>query len=441
MVQVDIISLPRGYELIMLFFAKLGQTLVKYHLTLAYFSWPTFSRPLKYAPTIGSRILYWFSLFSQMEALQELKARIGITNSCWCCWCPRSVTEKEEEEEKGMSHEVKSQLHVLHDPFSGATSQPKIPDGKVNDSLGFSTQAVREHRNAVDGDGIMHMLLYAGTNGALIVSGLEDAKAAFKSADYNILGFTDSGGLDSSDLWDNTIPIPAGEKRLIRPLEQYALHRVVSCGMQLKLLNPQDEDDGWFEAVRVNENLDLTEYRLDQLNSGITQYDEAGTVAPYGLLKKLETRDITNDPTYATGLLRDLGHVQFELHGRIDYHDFRRRHEADDLVNDDLGVVDQLGRVADFAAGSDNARQIVDQYIDPTYDMVYIRLHCRANSSTGDQEQGSRLHTNVVSNQEIYYPPGERDNRYHTMSPTVGSHAASLHFQARRANRSSVKLI
>ena len=36
------------------------------------------------------------------------------------------------------------QLAVYHNPFSRATKQPKIPDGKVTESLGFQTQAVKE---------------------------------------------------------------------------------------------------------------------------------------------------------------------------------------------------------------------------------------------------------------------------------------------------------
>lgn len=63
------------------------------------------------------------------------------------------------------------QLAVYHNPFSRATKQPKIPDGKVTESLGFQTQAVKELVPVTGGDGMLHLLMFAGQNCGLMVNG------------------------------------------------------------------------------------------------------------------------------------------------------------------------------------------------------------------------------------------------------------------------------
>ena len=442
---------------IMLFCPKLGQLVGFLHdptgpFYLSHFEWDTKIWELGYILGLFPYFIIWF-LLSLYMTVPKFESKVGITQSCWCpCFCFGFRFREIFDLFKGMSaNTVRDQLHVLHDPFSAATSQPKIPDGKVNDSLGFSTQAVREFRNE-EGINTLHMLLFAGSNTGLIVKGLEDPNAATRGADYLALGFTDSGGCNWKEIADSP-PSPGdvilgGAPKTITPLEGYAMHRVVSCGMQLKLLNSVEEDDGWWEAVRVNEQFATEDYQLDQVDAALGEQDSKGCVIPKGLLDKLTDRPLTNDPTYATGLLRDLERAQFELHGRLDYHDFRRRHASDDVAFEDLDIEDPAtgflpGEFIRFKEASDNAREIVDQYIDPSYDMVYLRLHCRERPGgpLTPTAQGSRLHTNVVSNQEIYYNSTERDNRYHTMSPSVGSAAVSLHFQSRRANRLSAKLI
>lgn len=366
-----------------------------------------------------------------------MQTRIGITDSCWCCWCPKK--KKEEEINQGMSNTLKKQLISVHDPFAGV-AQPKIPDGKCTNSLGFSSQAVTEFRNALNQD-TMHMLLFAGQNASLVVQHCEQnvpgGGAAIGTRNYYVLGFSDAGGCN----WVGVPQNPPGDwTALLNSNEKYALHRVVSCGLQCKLLNTQDEDDGWFEAVRINEQLNPEDYKLTTINNSVSRTG-GGCVAPVNLLNELTSREIVNDPSYATGTLRDLQSCQFNLHGRLDFHDFHNQMADVELTSADaVGALDATNiELASFAAGTDNAKNAINQWIDDSYDMIYLRLHCRTNADEfGNDNEGSRIHTNVVSNQEIYFETGERENRYHTTSYTIGSDAMSVHCQARRANQSAV---
>lgn len=186
---------------------------------------------------------------------------------------------------------------------------------------------------------------------------------------------------------------------------------------------------------------DTEEYRL--CTTG-TDGDIAnnGTIVPFGVLQNMATREIVNDPTYSTGLLRDLHRVQFELHGIGDEHPFRRMEQNHAMR---VGAITGLDKTATFSASFQNdnlqVKEMIRDYQDLSYDMIYLRFHCRGNQSASENLAGSRLHTNLVMNQEVYYETGERDNRYHTKTYSIGASATSLHCQARRASQHAAKLI
>lgn len=344
-----------------------------------------------------------------------------------------------------VSDMVADQLHMVHDPFSDRTNQPKIPDGKVNDSLGLHCKDVREFRNSETAgfNNKMHMLLFAGTNTSLCVVG-SDKPSGVGSRTYFLPGFTGASAVNWFGYDDGTTDFDVTDP------EKYALWRVVSTGLQLKLLNPTEEDDGWWEAVRINRTLDSSKWRLSTTNDGLDDIDRqlTGTLSPDQIVQELITTNLANDPTYSTGLLRDLHRVQFELHGRLDYHDFTSRRspmrmDGESFTNNPPGVGNDVALIA----GHDDACELINNFVDNSYDMVYIRLHCRENSPSPEPAgnpsslQGSRFHTNTVSNQEIYWPVEARENRFHTKSQTIGTGAMSVHFQGRRQMQNAATLI
>lgn len=350
-----------------------------------------------------------------------------------CCISIDAI-QKGKMSSKTSNSDLKDQLHMLHNPFAGKTSQPKIPDGKANESLGFSTQTVSEFGNE-PGETIMHMLLYPGMNAGLVV---DHTLNTISGRTYKIPGYTGSSGVDWSGLTDASMPFVKG-------VDDYALWRVVSQGLQLKLLNPTEQDDGWWEAVRVTVELDNTDYWASTADDSTSPSGSKGVLAPIGLLKStLQTQTLSNESSYSTGLLRDLHRVQFELHGQKDYHDFIHQREKLNIGASALDAVNATGAPfeATFNQGYATVSDAAQQFNDTSYDMVYIRLHCRPNSGTaGDGFEGSRFHTNVVSNQEIIFDHSKRESRFHTKSKSIGAAAASLNFQARRADQNAGKMI
>lgn len=333
--------------------------------------------------------------------------------------------------------DVKRQLHTFHNPFAGTTNQPKIPDGKATHSLGFQTQTVDEIVNGA-AIGTMHFIMYAGQNSGLVA--WDPATAITGTRRYFIPNFNNSGGPNWSGVADAT----AGGN--VVSTEAYAHWRMVSVGLQLKLLNTSEEDDGWWEAIRLTPELSEEDWLLTTAQNGTSLGTANDTMAPVGLLSggTLTGRSLANEPSYTTGLLRDLNRVQFELHGTKDYHDFIQCATNRGLDGADLAAVANTpgsNYEASFNAGSDKAKDLINQYVDTSYDMMYIRLHCRQNQVASETENGSRLHVNLIANQEVIYDSLERESRYQTRSHNIGAGAASVHADARRKTGQAAHII
>mgnify|MGYP000493856989 CR=1 FL=1 len=318
------------------------------------------------------------------------------------------------------------QLAVYHNPFARTTKQPKIPDGKVTESLGFQTQAVRETVAATGGDGILHMLLYPGQDAGLIITGDQQSNAAFTTQKYNVVGFTSSNNLNWS-----TLTTSGGTAT---KSERYALWRTVSQGMKLSLLNPAEEDDGWWEAIRVTEPRDPQDFALFTRDS-LANRSLAGTIAPLGKLENLKNDNLVNERSYATGLLRDLKDFHFNLNGITDHHDFRQQMTSYFFGANGTGTYDATDVHLPLTAGYIENQNMVNQWVDPGYDMIYVRIHGRTAGNL------SRLHVNVVSNQEITFDQTEKESRFQTGSANIGASAISAHATAKRANGAAAHIV
>jgi hypothetical protein len=318
------------------------------------------------------------------------------------------------------------QLAMYHDPFSRATKQPKIPDGKVTESLGFQTQAVRELIPVSTGNGRLDILLWPGMNCGVSVRGEEDADGAYSFSSSKTLnvGFVGSSGLNFAGM-TNT----GGQ---IDMIDQYAYWRIVSQGLRLSLLNPAEEDDGWWEAMRVNSSVDSEDWQLHHTDASGSKSVNA-VVAPTTLLSNLTTSQMVNERSYATGLLRDLKDHVFSLHPIKDDHDIKQQVEHRALSGDDV-TENPTDGLYNFERGRDDATDFIERVTDQSYDMIYIRIHGRNAPSK------SRLHMNVVSNQEITFAPGEREARFHTTSGNIGP-AMDTHIHARRSDGSAANIV
>jgi hypothetical protein len=345
---------------------------------------------------------------------------------------------------KVSASEVERQLSVFHDPFSRATRHPKIPDGTTPFSFGFSSSVVGELKNTTSSDEV-HILLFAGQRSSMLVksSNLSDTT----SRGYHIPGYTDVGGVDWSALATST----GSEVVAVDPVDKVGGWRVVSTGLQLKLISPSEEDDGWWEAVRLNEVFQPEQYFFTTVNddtaSGCNQY--SGILAPNFFLSipddtDISTASLQDQPSYSSGMIRDLHNVQFQLNGSL----YKERWSKQTLGEHNVIVPssnpttgtnkDQcLMSAVDYET---DGQTLVNQHIDQNYDMIYIRLHCRSNSGTSPF-LGSRFHYNCVTNQEYIYDKDEKNSRFMTRTENLGPMGMDAHTQLRSLNQSAATLV
>lgn len=367
-----------------------------------------------------------------------------IRNCCHTFYCVCKVNAEKKsfkgKETKKMSaataNEIANQLYVFHDPFSGKTTQPKIPDGKTTHSLGFTTECVEEIAcAATNPDNTIHMILFPGMANCLLSFGATNKSAAYaggQARNFYLPSFSVSNGLD----WTAITSSAGGD---VGQIDNYSYWRNVSVGLKLKLLNSVEEDDGWWEAIRLRPELKGDQWWLTTAGNDSFK-TQNGIVAPIGLANDIQNVELANDPSFATGLLRDLHRVQFELHGITDHHDLQQMQNAYEMSAGDIGTVEDYatGRnIGILSANGDGAMDVLKAFNDMSYDMVYIRLHCR-NPVTGSP---SRFHVNARINQEIVYDQNQREHRFMTRTHNIGTGATSVHSSGRAANGSAATMV
>lgn len=266
-------------------------------------------------------------------------------------------------------------LAVYHNPFSVATTNPKIPDGKVYASTGLRLQAVAEVVN--DGTESMDILLFPGLSNGLTVS-------------------SSTGGTPAGTPW--SIPYKAHgrfSQTTTYPLEQLGttpIHkwRLVSQGLKITLINNSDENDGWFEAIRIQGNAD------GGFKPTLSANEPAGSGSYIGAggsttLPAVQDTNLVEHPTYVTGKLRDIHKYLFHLMPQGNDHDFT-------IISKSQGSDEEFAN-----ACLDNE----------SFDMVFIRVHGRTQAANGTP---TRLMVHVVANQEIVYEEASFMTRYHSES-------------------------
>lgn len=253
------------------------------------------------------------------------------------------------------------QLSVYRNAFSTATTNPKIPDGKAYHSSGVRLQAVKEWVN--DTNSTIDFLLFPGLNNGLIMANANQTNG--RNMPYP------SHGVYTID----------GTNAIQNPETAIDKWRIVSQALKITLINNSDENDGWWEACRVqissNESL-----LLQQEATGVI----VGTDLPATALPAVDvTRQMVENPTYVTGKLRDIHRHIFQLAPQGSDHDFNELRRNINLTADQTELVDR------------------------NFDAIYIRIHGRTGAETP-----TRVMTHVVSNQEVVYDEGATLCRYHS---------------------------
>lgn len=273
---------------------------------------------------------------------------------------------------------LRDHLAVYHNALSTATTNPKIPDGKCYNSVGLRLQSVKEFVN--DGTGEMEFLFFPGLNNACI------ARSCVGTGVERLMPYTRHGTLDAG-----------GEQEAGGEIARW---RVVSQAYKVNLINNSDENDGWWEAIRVQA------YNHGVLDDGWGLEAADGTAYVVGSQTPGELPGINTGimsmvehPTYVTGKLRDIHRHVFDLMPQGSDHDFN------DIPYQIIGT----GGLVDTK----------------NYDCIYLRVHGRAGATTP-----TRLMIHAISNQEVLYQETSTMSRFHS---EADNHAAI--FQASKRKR------
>jgi len=263
------------------------------------------------------------------------------------------------------------QMSVYYDPFSTATTNPKIPDGKSYSSAGQRLQAVTE----VSVNNTMDIVLFPGLNSGLsYTDGGEEGYATVPFTNHAPINAV--SGADGKVYFNQT------------PGNAISEWRVVSQGLKITLTNNSDENDGWFEAIRLRWSAGER-----SMTNQTGQVPLPGSLAYTNLFQStVIASNFVEHPTYTTGKLRDIHRHTFQLRPTTDDHDFQHI-ESTGAGNDDI---------------------VYKSLFDDSMDIILVRIHGRASSAGG-----TRLMLHYVSNQELVYDEASFLSRY--QSETVYS--------------------
>jgi hypothetical protein len=237
----------------------------------------------------------------------------------------------------------------LADPFDVGVPQPKLLDGSVMASSGLKFRTTGDI--TLDGDGSpIYICLIPGFSNALTWQRFSDA--AYVTAPPN------ANHVDS-----------VANRNLVAKL------RMVSVGLRMNILNSADENEGYFEAVRITLP-HWTSFTVDPVTAAVAM-ESAFTSA-----------DMANNSTYQSGKLKDIGRFQFKLNSTDPVHRFK--------------------------PGDTEMVSTVSGALDEAFDVIIFKINGRVNATTP-----TVIKYDVVSNQEMVYLNNTLMYRLATPSPLL----------------------
>lgn len=276
-------------------------------------------------------------------------------------------------------------MAVIRNPFTIVTDA-RIPDGRAHMSLPVKVQQVKEINQPASGR--VEMLFFPGLNNALHIwetdnfenNNFIDPIASHAQTDENGVQTNASG--------------------------QIIQWRTVSAGLRVSLVNNAVTNEGWFECARISLpkesegwiHLNRTGYGGNPVGP-INAATYAVATGDSNNFVPADRGALRNHPTYATGKLRDIDQVMFNLRATCDVHEFNT--------------------LKDGTSNNEPYRMV-----DEGYDAIWIKLH--------GVPAVTKILTNYVLNQEVVYDEAAELARAMTRFPMyAGLARMALKFRAR----------
>lgn len=214
-------------------------------------------------------------------------------------------------------------LACLYNPFSVDSNQPKFPDGRTQYSIGRKHQATNEVQS-----GNFIVVLFPGFSNWCFAQSTTMTAAAANNP------ITGSASLKQASLrtmmnHNSTLSTVysyttnATNWSVYPPLANaFEAWRPVSYGMQIRCINNDENNEGWYEAVRIGVNkLNLWETGLcTRIGTDTVDYNIGDIqIDPEILVDWLVQGKLAQNPTYTCGKFKDIGKYIFQLnHGNKD---------------------------------------------------------------------------------------------------------------------------
>ena len=232
-------------------------------------------------------------------------------------------------------------IEVFQNPFSQSELQPIIPDGKAVTSVGQRLQNVSQITAGGTGVGALMCILYPGLGGGAVwfnTDGTGTLPGYTPSVTTSCQTYTQHGAwqapASTADVGGSGVPVTSmSQNAAAGTINTW---RLVSQGLRLSLVNNSDQNDGWWEAIRVSPSLDPTVYcftsssapttTADWQSTGATQFTPLKAVICPNInqLNNTYAGNWVDNSTYVTGKVRDIHKNVFQLHPNNTDHDFRQ---------------------------------------------------------------------------------------------------------------------
>lgn len=335
----------------------------------------------------------------------------------------KNVTRDMRPKKKIMVTSSNASHHAVRaNPFSSATSQPKIPDGVFTSSLSRRLQNVVEIKNANGslGQNIMHIFM-APTLGipVTVLNSVDGSqKRGSSSVDPSFIGFPNQTiKLHCVQGGAAQMPPVADSPLVLANMSGFSQWRIVSQGLRLELNNTDEENDGWYECCRFNWNRNPEALCLTGITGTVADKNLGYAPEPLSLYHEYGNMAMVEQPGYCNGSLKDLQKVEFTLHPQSTTHDpVLCTDKIEMLEHDSDGDVwynNQEKVLKHRATAASNVSMA--QAVDPNMDWIYIRLHCRTNN-TGGNTNGSKIIANLIQNLELNFSPDSDLAVFQTMN-------------------------
>jgi hypothetical protein len=288
-----------------------------------------------------------------------------------------------------------AEMAVYKRPFSNATNAPRIPDGKASSSTGQRFQSVKEYKMKADVS-TMTFDMFGGLGAGLNVVGTSETDIADNYMTYENHGLLYSNGSEAK--WKQ------------QDGQAICRWRLVSQAVRLTLVNNAEQNDGWWEAIRVPQDNDIGKKMV--LLDAKGGADGGRRLVLQQVNEDLSgSTDFVNHPSYMTGKLRNIHKVNFQLMPNNTDHRFTQTKTEFELDNTTrIAAVPGGFR---FTSDTTDVAAFADQGVDLGFDRLLIRIHGRPGTTSTTKNSGTRILAHVVSNQEIIYEAGGFATRFH----------------------------